>query len=149
MKGLIKMNIINSRGWVFYINGKPEFDPNKIGKWMYFFKEKDKEFATQICKKAIEEKIVLEAKHTADEILKYKGTGVACFYIHYDDIDAHKRVLSFFLKNELVLRTKKGHLYDISFKLDNQTLNGQYGNDFSSEIKLSKFIDLESGKWLI
>lgn len=143
------MDIINSRGWVFYVNGEPKFDHNKVGKWMYFFEEKDKEFAAQICEKAVEENIVMEAKHTADEILKYKGTGVACFYIHYDDIDAHKRVLSYFLKNSLIRKTKKGRLYDISFKTDKQTLNGQYGNDFSSEIKLSKFIDLNSGRWLI
>lgn len=143
------MDIINSRGWVFYVNGEPKFELDKVGKWMYFFEEKDKEFAAQICEKAVEENIVMEAKHTADEILKYKGTGVACFYIHYDDIDAHKRVLSYFLKNSLIRKTKKGRLYDISFKTDKQTLNGQYGNDFSSEIKLSKFIDLDSGKWLI
>lgn len=143
------MDIINRRGWVFYVNGKPKFDFNKVGKWMYFFEEKDIEFVAQICEKAVEENIVMEAKHTADEILKYRGTGVACFYIHYDDIDAHKRVLSYFLKNSLIRKTKKGRLYDISFKTDKQTLNGQYGNDFSSEIKLSKFIDLDSGKWLI
>lgn len=121
-------------------------------KWVsgcIFLRKKDKEFAAKICEKAVEENIVMEAKHTADEILKYKGTGVACFYIHYDDIDAHKRVLSYFLKNSLIRKTKKGRLYDISFKTDKQTLNRQYGNDFSSEIKLSKFVDLDSGKWLI
>lgn len=114
-----------------------------------FFEEKDKEFAAQICEKAVEKNIVMEAKHTADDILKYKGTGVACFYFHYDDIDALKRVLSYFLENALIRKTKKGRFYDISFKMDKQTLSEQYGNDFSSDIKLSKFIDLDSGNWLI
>lgn len=33
------MRIINLGPWVFYIEGKPQFDEHKVGKWMYFFNE--------------------------------------------------------------------------------------------------------------
>ena len=45
------MDIINFGGWIFYVNGKPEFDSNKVGKWMYFFDNKD--FVSAICKKQL------------------------------------------------------------------------------------------------
>lgn len=34
------MRIINLGPWVFYIEGKPQFDEHKVGKWMCFFKDK-------------------------------------------------------------------------------------------------------------
>ena len=135
------MDIINIGRRIFYVNGKPKFDSNKIGKWMYFFNNKD--FISAICKKAVEEHIVEEAKHSNDE------AGVACFYLNCDDIESHKRVLSYFLENDLIRRTKKGRLYNISFKLDKQTLSGQYGEDFHSDIKLANFINLDTEEWLV
>lgn len=134
------MEIICSREWIFYINDKPKFDPNKVGKWMYFFDDKD--FVTVICRKAVENHIVEEAKHTDKE------TGVACFYLNCDDMDAHKRILSYFLENNLIPKTKKGRLYNISFKLDKQTIAGEYGEDFHSDVKLEDFINLNTGDWL-
>lgn len=35
-----------------------------------------------------------------------------------DDIDGHRRDIEFFLKNNLIRKTKKGKLYNISFKND-------------------------------
>lgn len=61
-----------------------EFDNHKVGKWIYFFKEK--KFVEKICKNALVNNVVKEAKHTDG------AEGVACFYLHYDDHDAHKRV---------------------------------------------------------
>lgn len=135
------MKIEKNIAWVFYYNNIPKFDKNKVGKWMYFFDNRD--IASKICEKSVQENIVEESKHSnADK-------GVACFYIHSDDIEAHKRVLSFFLENNLIKRTKNGRLYNIAFKLDNQTKAGEYGSDFHSNIKLSNFIDLNTGEWII
>ena len=61
---------------------------------------------------------------------------------------AHKKVIAFFLENDLVRRTKSGKLYNISFKLDVQTIAGQYQNDFKAAVKLADFVDLTTGKWL-
>ncbi len=133
------MRIINLGPWVFYIEGKPQFDEHKVGKWMYFFK--DKERVAGLCKAAVEQRIVLEAKHS-DAL-----DGVSCFYLGCDDVESHKKVIQFFLDNDMIQKTKTGKLYNISFKLDDQTRAGEYGEMFQSEIKLEQFLDLYTGEW--
>ncbi len=128
-------------GWIWYIGDKePQFDKHKCGKWMYFFD--DRAFVERICAEAIKTGAILECKHTDGP------SGVTCFYLECDDIEAHKRILHFFLDNNLIRRTKKGRLYNIGFKLDDQTRAGQYGTDFQTEIKLDKFVNLETGEWI-
>lgn len=136
------MKVVSNPAWVFYVDeeGISEFEDDKVGKWMYFFG--DVEFAEKICKEAVENGVVAEAKHSnAPE-------GVCCFYLNCDDMAAHKRIITFFLENGLVRKTKAGKLYNISFKLDTQTLNGQYGEEFQSDIKLASFVNLETGEWI-
>ena len=135
------MKTVNLGGYIFYISDNlTNHNTEKIGKWMYFFNNKD--FISKICKKAIEENIVDTCKHTND------NDGVACFYIEYDNLNAHRKVINFFLENNLIPKTKNGRYYDISFKTDEQTLNGEYGNDFKAKMKLHQFIDLKNGKWI-
>lgn len=135
------MEIIERFGWVYYVGENYKFDPNKSGKWMYFFK--DKNFTAKVCEDAVKRNIIGESKHTDEE------TGVACFYLNCDDIETHKKTILYFIENNLIPRTKSGRLYNISFKLNNQTSSGEYGDKFHSEIKLSKFIDLDTEKWLL
>lgn len=113
----------------------------KIGKWMYFFD--DKSFAASICKEAIEKNIVVKAKHSNEE------KGVACFYLNCDEMEAHKKVIGYFIQRNLIRKTKKGKYHNISFKLDGQTRAGEYGETFVPSIRLNQFIDLESGEWII
>lgn len=135
------MKTLNLGCYIFYISDNlTNHNTEKIGKWMYFFNNKD--FISKICKKAIEENIVDTCKHTND------NDGVACFYIEYDNLNAHRKVINFFLENNLIPKTKNGRYYDISFKTDEQTLNGEYGNDFKAKMKLHQFIDLKNGKWI-
>ena len=49
----------------------------------------------------------------------------------------------------MITKTAKDRFYNIPFKLDQQTRGGEYGETFKSEITLDKFIDLDSGEWLI
>ena len=49
----------------------------------------------------------------------------------------------------MIQRTKKGKLYNISFKLDNQTRAGEYGKAFKSSIKLSNFINLDTEECIL
>jgi len=135
------MKIIRYGGWIFLSNEIHNLDNNKCGKWMYFFD--NKKFIAQMCKKAIEHNAITECKFSD------KDEGVACFYLNYDDIDAHKRILNFMIENNLIKKTKAGKYYNMSFKLNSQTRNMEYGSNYSSDIKLSNFIDLESGKWII
>lgn len=118
-----------------------------------FFRKKDLETVSNICKAAIEKNIVQCCKHNNDfgcENNPYGNgnSGVACFYLHFDDIHTHKKTLEFFLENNLIQKTKTGKLYNISFKLDKQTRSKEYGNSFNGTIKLCDFISLESGTWI-
>ena len=134
------MNTLKLGNWIYYISDEHKpIAKEKCGKWMYFFDSR--EFAENICKKAIEEKVVSEVKHSDDK------TGVICFYLAFDDIPNHKKVIEFFLKNDLIRHTRSGKLYNISFKFDSQTRNGEYGTDFMAEIKLEHFIDLCTKEW--
>ena len=134
------MEIFKVLNWIKYVGDDVQFDENKVGKWMYYFNDKD--FISKVCIDVIESKIVAVAKHSNAE------EGVACFYLNCDDIDTHKKIITFLIDNNMIRKTKTGRLYNMSFKLDTQTLSGEYGDDFYSDIKLSKFIDLDSGKWL-
>lgn len=135
------METIKKFGWVYYTGDDNYLDKDKCGKWMYFFE--DKKFVAKICENSIKMNVVKTSKHTDDE------KGVACFYLHYDDVDTHKKVITYFMENNLIRKTKSGKLYNISFKLDNQTRAGEYGDEFKSDIKLSNFVDLDTGEWLL
>lgn len=65
-----------------------------------------------------------------------------------DDLEGHKRVIKYFIENSLLRKTKTGKLYNISFKLDEQTREGEYGTEFHSEIKLEQFVDLNTGEFI-
>ena len=103
----------------------------------------DLDCAFKLCVEAIESGVVAEAKHSA------KSEWVCCFYLDGSDLDAHKKVIQFFLDHDFIKRTKAGKLFDISFKYNRQTRNGEYDEDFHAEIKLSQFIDLETGEWKV
>lgn len=129
-------------GWVFYLgDGYQNLDEKKVGKWMHFFN--NVEFAEEVCSKAIASDVCVESKHS-DAV-----EGVCCFYLNGDDIEAHKRVIRFFIENGLIRKTKAGKLYNISFKYDAQTDAGQYGENFVAEIKLDQFVDLATGKFIV
>lgn len=117
-----------------------ELKKDKCGKWMHFFN--NKEFAEKICKEAVEKKIVPVAK------LSNAENGVCCFYLNGDDIARHKKIITFFIENNLIRRTKTGKYYDIAFKFDSQTESMEYGADFTAVVKLSMFINLETGEFL-
>lgn len=134
------MKIVENLVWVYYVADDYKFDTEKIGKWMYFFD--DKEFVVKVCKEAVESGVVKESKHNNAE------KGVSCFYLSAKDIEGHKRVITYFFENNLIPRTKTGRLYNISFKLDEQTTAGEYGEDFKATLKLADFLDLNTGEWL-
>ncbi|ANY68767.1 hypothetical protein BBD42_21575 [Paenibacillus sp. BIHB 4019] len=136
------MKIERVLGWVYYLgDDEARLDTDKCGKWMYFFI--DKKFVAKMCEDAVKANIVSVSKHSDDE------KGVACFYLNYDNIDTHKKIIMYFIENDLIRRKKNGSLYNISFKLDNQTRAGEYGNEFKSDITLSKFVNLNTGEWLL
>lgn len=136
------MREVKQFGWVYYLqeDAPKVLDKHKCGKWMYFFE--NKEFAAEMCRNAVESGVVKESKHSDAE------SGVSCFYLNGDDIETHKKVIQFFMDNNLIRKTKVGKLYNISFKFDDQTRAGEYGADFKGEIKLEQFLNLTTGEWL-
>lgn len=138
--------MIRQFGWFWFLSGKEDIlEKEKCGKWMYFFDNQS--FAQEICQKAIDEGVCVECKCT-DMELTGASTGVICFYLNGDDIDNHRRVINFMLKNSLIKKTKAGRFYNMSFKFDEQTRAGEYGADFEGKIKLEQFIDLQTGEWI-
>ena len=133
-------------GWFWYLTDQANLlDEHKCGKWMYFFK--DQAFAMDLCEKAIAEHICYECKCT-DMEMTHAETGVVCFYLNGDDIENHRRVIRFMMDNKLIQRTKTGRLYNLSFKFDDQTRAGEYGEGFEGTIKLAQFVDLNTGEWI-
>lgn len=100
------------------------------------------DFAAQICREAVERDICFTSKHTDDD------EGVCCFYNNIDDIEEHKKILQYFLDKNLIRRTNSGRFYNISFKLDTQTLANEYGKDFHPLLRLDSFINLNTGEFL-
>jgi hypothetical protein len=140
------MEVISHGPWIYYIGSESDnFDEDKVGKWMYEFDDYD--LAQELCERAVEDNIVIEAKHNAYPDPRY-AHGICCFYIEGDDTEAHEAVISFFIQNDMIPHDPSGRLEDIPFKYDWQTRAGLYGDDFVPEITLSDFIDLDTGEWL-
>ena len=98
---------IDNVSWSYYIDvdRARSLEDHKSGKWMHFFN--DISFAAAICRKAVLEGTVAECKHTSASATN-DGCGVICFYLNADDLEAHRRTLTFMLKNDLIRRTKAG-----------------------------------------
>lgn len=133
-------------GWCWFIkNNKNLPKRDKAGKWMHFSDNEDR--MIEICKKAISEDVCAICKCT-DMKLRKCDTGVICFYINGDNYEGHCKVIQFMMDNGLIKKTKGGRYYNISYKFDEQTRENMYGQNFHPQIKLSDFIDLETGKWI-
>lgn len=128
--------------WDVYTDGHNTPTPN-CGKWMYFFRDpQGRAFANKMCDLAVGKGIVQSAKAAHADV------GVSCFYIDGTDVAAHQRIIQFFIDHDMIRRTKTGKLYNISFKFDEQTHSDQYGADFTAQIKLDQFVDLNTGEML-
>ena len=118
----------------------PEHYRNKTGKWMLYLN--DAFLADRVCQKAIEQGIVYSCKHLLD-----LDEGPTCFYCEFDDEEAHKRIIQFMIENRLIDRRQDGRLTNISYKLDQQTRNGEYKETFKAIFKLWDFVDPYTGEW--
>lgn len=143
------MEIKENISWKYYLGSLDEFDTENIGKWMYFFDKNGFEYAETVCSEVVKEKIVSQAKHTNIEPLTHRGTGVICFYVGLNDIQTHKKIITYLLKKDMIKKTKSGKYRNEAFKLDADTKNNKYGKDFVAKINLEKFIDLNTGEWII
>ena len=100
---------VYDQAWTTYINELEanQFVDEKLGKWLVFFN--DIERAKHICKNAVEEKVVAKSQYSNEP------KGVACFYLNCDDLNGHKRVISYLIENHLIPKSKNGNFLDIDF----------------------------------
>ncbi len=136
------MYISNNQDWVRYTTD----DTWKLshikdcGKWTVFYNNKDT--AKQLIEKALQTNITTHAKHT-------KGNqGVICFYASATNLQQHRVVINFLIENQLLRITNDLTYADSSFKFNGQSWSKQYGNQFKDLIRLSHFINLETGSKL-
>ena len=128
---------------------KFQYDPylseDSSGKWMCFLSKKYYllDYVSYICKEYMELNNL--SSHSC-KIIDGNDSYVICFYIDIQNYKDHISCLSYLLQNHLVPKTKSGKLYNISFKLDNQTRNGEYGISFIPKLTLSDFFDLNTGE---
>lgn len=136
--------------WVYYYDPErvDDLDLMRCGKWLYM--TADLERADELVHEAVATGAVIEAKRSneAQVMLARTGSGVCCFYLNGDDVEAHRRAIKFLLSHGLVRRTKAGRLYNVSFKFDAQTYAGESGKDFHAKIRLADFVDLDTGEFL-
>lgn len=135
------MKITSTEKWVYYTaDNYYGFDPKKVGKWMYFYYDVNQ--ADAYCRRAVDNCITNRAKHSN------ATSGICGFYVDIGDNDGHRRVIKFLLDNDLVRRTASGRLFDIAFKYEVSDYFGDFGEATLPKLKLSDFVDLDSGEML-
>lgn len=138
---------VYSPAWEHYINkdGNYEFKDDQCGSWQYYFNASSDnlEFVQKICEQAIKAGIAAEAKHSNSDALRIQGSGVCCFYCNGDDEESHKKIISFFIRNDMILRDDYGNLRNMAFKYDSTTPKRKKG---SIPIQLSDFVNLKTGE---
>lgn len=145
------MEKIRLGGWVHYLSVKEleriykNESTDNSGKWMYFFN--DITVAQGISEKLANKGIVDYFKYTDMDTTR-KTSGVICIYCDKDDINTHRKIIQFMLENNMIEKLDSGKYKNLSFKLNTQTLNKEYGDKFNGQIKLSEFIDMKTGEWI-
>ena len=148
------MKIIKTAAWVYYLSDAQyqmiveqqqdidDYEEILMGKWLIFCGKY--EYAENLCKLAIAECGLSEAKHSADFS---SGRGVCCFYMLSSDFGTNKRFISYFRDKGLLPKTKKGTYVNLAYKHDFDTVLGKYEKGYKGSIHLDKYIDLISGEW--
>lgn len=142
-------------GWCYYgINTvqNPAFkETDNIGKFMTFGQGDLSNERQELILKAIKQGITPLIKHTDLDTFDFNprskdGSWVIVWY-STDEENALKGLAKFLIGHGLVAKTKSGRYYNISFKYDKQTRNGEYGEQFKSSISLGDLIDLNTGEF--
>jgi hypothetical protein len=153
----MKNELVNYRvgGWCYYGTNSvqdPAFkDTDKIGKFMTFGKGDLTNEMQELILKAINKGITPLIKHTdlnmRDLNPKSKDGSWVIIWYSNDEEKSLKRLAKFLIDHGLVAKTKSGRYYNLSFKYDEQTRNGDYGEEFKSSISLGDLINLSTGEF--
>ncbi len=141
-----KMKIKEYTGWTFYYGDCVQgFGSDNPGRWCYYFT--NQQYADLLCRAAVDSDVATMCK------CENKSKGSVYFYVHTHNMAEQKRFLEFFIGNNLVQKTKKGNLFNVSFKSDKNPFTSGHGFTKEGSItvvaKLDSFIDLSTGEWLL
>ncbi|SFT51206.1 Helix-turn-helix [Lachnospiraceae bacterium XBD2001] len=138
------MEIIENQAWRYYLSDDQSELRGSVfvGKWMLF--PSNIQSAEEMCRYAIENSIVVQAKHSLEP---RNGSYLCCFYMNIYDYDRHEGFIKAFLGKNYIPRTQSGRYYNIAYKLDAETYMGMYGNNYKGLMHLVDFIDLDTGQW--
>ncbi|MRB30586.1 hypothetical protein COD76_28005 [Bacillus cereus] len=138
-------------GWCWY--GSYTFkETDNVGKFMTFVKDDISDELQELILQAIKRDVTPFVKHTNPGILKpfnpyAKDRTLAVIWYSTDEEKALKNLAKFLIDNGLVPKTKAGKYYNIPFKYDEQTRNGEYGEQFKASISLKDLMDLTTGEF--
>ncbi|MCY8152600.1 MULTISPECIES: hypothetical protein [Bacillus subtilis group] len=142
-------------GWCYYgidTTQYPAFkETDKIGKFMTYGKGDLSNETQELILKAIKQGITPLIKHTNMDTLEFNprsknGSWVIVWY-STDEEKALKGLAKYLIENGLVQKTKSGKYYNLPFKYDEQTQNGEYGEQFNPSISLKNLMDLNTGEF--
>lgn len=141
-------------GWCYYGTNTVQYpafkETDNIGKFMTFGKGFIANGLQKLILKAIEQGITPLIKHTdtnaREFLLSRDGSWVIVWYSTDKEKDL-KKLAEFLIDHSLVPLTKSGNYYNISFKYDEQTRNGEYGEQFKASISLKDLMDLNTGEF--
>lgn len=142
------MKLLKEGPWFYFIEEANLTNAKNVGKWMLFFDfENQYDLYEHHCESVVSKGIVSESKIST--FPKNGKSGVAIFYLDIDDLNTHKKIISYFLDNNMIPKTKNGRLHNLGFKLDRQTRSGEYGPDFEAELKMEDIVDLKTSEFKI
>ena len=126
-------------------------ETDNVGKFMTFVQDDISNEMQELILKAIKQGVTPLVKHTDPDMLAFnsyaRDGSLAIIWYSTDDENALKGLAKFLIDNGLVSKTKAGKYYNISFKYDKQTRNGEYGEQFKPSISLKDLMDLNSGEF--
>ena len=139
-------------GWCWY--GTNTFrETDNVGKFMTFVQDDISNEMQELILKAIKKGVTPLVKHTDPDKLAFnpyaKDGSLAIIWYSTDEEKALKGLAKFLIDHGLVAKTKSGRYYNISFKYDKQTRNGEYGEQFNSSISLKDLMDLNTGEFYL
>ncbi|CAM5579311.1 hypothetical protein SAFG77S_09066 [Streptomyces afghaniensis] len=144
-------------GWCYYGTNtvqNPAFkETDNVGKFMTRVQGDISDELQELIVKAIKEGVTPLVKHTDPnpEILAFnpfsKDGSLMIIWYSTDEKESLKGLAKFLVDHGIVRKTKAGRYYNISFKYDKQTRNGEYGEDFKPTITLKDLMDLDTGEF--
>ena len=134
-----------SPAWTHYFDKDKEyvFKEDQCGSWQYNFNASKNQLnrVKKLCEEAVLNGVAVEVKFTNEDAMFLKGKGKCCFYCNGDDMDAHKKILAFFIDNNMVMKDNFGNIRNMAFCYDSTAQKRPKG---SVPVQMGDFFNLKT-----